>query len=285
MQLHSVIKLVYNCHVMQKYRKIIRRIVATSAAAKSRLQDLHIRTSNHLIEPYIAVTIEERPHGLSPLTLDTAGSCAWATGLPTFVVSPMAMRFFPECHRPQQLIIRLLDLFPEAETILYFSLSLLFIQKQDLSSFRETETLVHARSDPSRMQLMEMVRYGIPFSSYFTSDLLIFSRRAHSDYFFHTRELQRQSEFSSARPEILLNHLARKGNLKTHCLGPVIPHAIDPLAPAPEGRYPMVKLVTLSNTWSMENTRIRQQLLPSDFAPKGGALDKKHLARPVSCSH
>jgi hypothetical protein len=268
------------------------RSVTTLDTLKTLLSDSIPTRMRYAIGSFIAVTIHA-PDTPFHKPYRSAVSCARATGLPTYIVSPSATRLLKpirssylksEYLKPQHINLALFELFPEAETILYFSPNLRFTEELDCRRFDKTSELIFARSEPSRHELADLILYGIPFSQFITSSMFIISRRYHVELFSEARALLEEEKWRSANSSILLSRASLKIPLPRRCLGTLPQYPIAPLTEAIPKGFPIIKLVKVFNRWTLSIVEGKLADLPNVKPVRFSGLDRAHRARRVVCA-
>jgi hypothetical protein len=159
---------------------------------------------SHSVESCIAVTIGIGPRYYRLAAL-AAQRCAWATDLPTFVITHSAMKDFPHIKSAHQIKFHLFDLFPEAESILFFDSDAMFLRKQRFDSYFGSPYFTSVLDAENKWSIEDSGLVGVPLTSYFNSGFFIASRRYHAPMFLRASQLAQIPVPSILRDQGFLN--------------------------------------------------------------------------------
>lgn len=275
---------------MRLFPKLLSKSVTAVSALNNLLIDSIPTRSGYSIESFIAVTIHE--HGLPfQQAFRSAVSCTHATTLPTYILSSRATRLLsgnPQSNgrskksiQPCHLNLALFELFPEADTILYFSSAIRFTGELCCQTFQRTNDLIYAKSEPLRQELADLIFFGIPFTNFVPASLFIASRSSHATLFSKALSLLTSEDFSSVSSSILLSNVCFETTASMKCLGTLPQYPIDPRGGNLEGEFPAVELVKISKRWGLRTIEEKLHRLPNLSPRTLGRLDKTHYARRV----
>ena len=141
-----------------------------------------------------------------------AESCRKMTGLDTFILDERSLRFY-NLKTPHHLKFHLFDVFPAAETILYFDADTIFCQRFDIAPYRnclEFTCVNDLREDAA--VISEARKAGVEPAEYFNSGLFIVNHTHHGGMLKLSSSLsgEMQSDFqdqtflNAARGQLLI---------------------------------------------------------------------------------
>lgn len=257
------------------------KVQLTGSRVMAGAQDLICGKHAHKVDSFIAVTVSGRTLAQHQQAFRAAESCFWATGISTFTVSPRALSLFPDCRKMSHVKWHLFDLFPEAETILFFAPEVFFLKKHSFRGYEQRREIFFARSMPSRSVLGDMILYQIPFEEYFTTQLVVLSRAHHQGMLARARELFESDSSSTYNEEVLINRARIDLQLAKECFAPISEYPFEPLAAPPDSTVGLARIRFIPGRYRVPNDEFYSRFSPAFGTSKRGPLDQKHFARTL----